>query len=196
MEQASAASDLRYPVGRFEAPASISKADRAQFIEEIERLPERLRTSVSGLDDAQLDTPYRPGGWTVRQVVHHLADSHMNSFVRFKLALTEESPTIKPYDEAAWADTADARELAVDSSLALIEGLHRRWAVLLRSLDEAQYQRTFRHPERGVMRLDVTLAMYAWHCRHHVAHVTRLRERMEWTPAQSSLQAGPKSRAY
>ncbi len=136
--------------------------------------------ALKGLADAQIDTPYRDGGWTVRQVIHHLADSHMNSFVRFKLALTEDSPTIKPYNEAAWAETADARALPLAPSLDLIDGLHQRWVVLLESLNDADFGRTFTHPERGQMRLDVNLALYAWHCRHHTAHIVSLRERMGW----------------
>ena len=180
MEEASAALDLRYPIGKFQPPASITATDRARFIDEIETLPGRLRSAIAGLDEAQLDTPYRPGGWTVRQVVHHFADSHMNSFVRFKLALTEDSPVIKPYDERAWAETADSRSIPVEPSLSLIEGLHQRWAALLRSLDGQQCQRTFTHPERGLLTLDVTLAMYAWHCRHHTAHIVNLRKGMGW----------------
>ena len=181
MELASPALDLRYPVGPFKAPATISADDRDRFIAEIERLPGLLRSAIAGLNDQQLDTPYREAGWTVRQVVHHLADSHMNSFVRFKWALTEDSPTIKPYDEAACAELADAgRGMPVDSSLMLLDGLHQRWTVLLRSMDERQYRRTFQHPERGLMMLDVNLAMYAWHCRHHTAHIVSLRDRMGW----------------
>jgi uncharacterized damage-inducible protein DinB len=180
MEQATSTADLRYPAGRFQAPTTISADDRVRLIEEIAQLPQRLRAAVEGLSDAQLATPYREGGWTVRQVVHHLADSHMNSFVRFKLALTEDAPTIKPYKEAAWAETQDARNAPLDPSLALIEGLHERWVALLKSLGDSEYQRVFRHPERGEMRLDVNLALYAWHCRHHLAHIESLRRRMGW----------------
>ncbi len=178
--QSATASDPRYPVGRFEAPASIPAADRENFIREIEALPERLRAAVSGLSDDRLDTPYREEGWTVRQVVHHVADSHMNSFIRFKLALTEPSPVIKPYDEAKWAELPDVAGLPVELSLGLLDGLHKRWVVLLRSMSEDQYQRTFLHPELGEMRLDVNLALYAWHSRHHTAHITGLRDRMSW----------------
>lgn len=180
MEQSSTAAGLRYPVGRFRAPSLFTPEDRDRSISVIERLPASVRAAIAGLSDEQLDTPYREGGWTVRQVVHHLADSHMNSFIRFKLALTENSPTIKPYDEAAWAALADSLRLPVDSSLMLLEGLHRRWTVLLRSLSEQEYQRTFRHPEMGLVTLDVNLALYEWHCRHHTAHVTALRERKGW----------------
>jgi hypothetical protein len=172
--------DPRYPIGRFQAPTDISAEDRARFIDEIEALPVRLRAAVSGLTQQQMDTPYRDGGWTVRQVVHHFADSHMNSFVRFKLGLTEDSPTIKTYSEGACAETADSVNVPVDASLVLLDGLHRRWTVLLRSMTDQDYQRTFKHPEMGLVRLDVNLALYEWHCRHHTAHITSLRQRMNW----------------
>ncbi len=172
--------DLRYPVGRFQAPATISPEDRARFIDTIEALPARLRAAIAGLNDVQIDTRYRDGGWTVRQVVHHLADSHMNSFVRFKLGLTEDAPTIKPYLEGPCAETADSVNVPADASLALLDGLHQRWTVLLRAMTEQDYQRTFKHPERGVIRLDANLALYEWHCRHHTAHITSLRQRMNW----------------
>ncbi|HLI30711.1 MAG TPA: putative metal-dependent hydrolase, partial [Terriglobia bacterium] len=146
----------------------------------IEEVPARLRAAVKGLSDAQLDTPYREGGWTVRQVVHHLADSHMNSYVRFRLALTESEPTIKTYDQTRWAELRDARTAPVEPSLALLESLHKRWVLLLKSLEAADFSRTFRHPDRGTMTLDQNLALYAWHGRHHVAHITSLRERMGW----------------
>ena len=142
--------------------------------------PARFRAAVEGLDDTRLDTPYRPGGWTVRQVVHHVADSHQNAYVRFRLALTEEEPTIKPYDEKKWAELVDARTLPVDVSLQLIHALHHRWVELLSSLTDAEFTRRFRHPEVGLMRLDTYLAGYAWHCRHHAAHITGLKERMGW----------------
>jgi hypothetical protein len=135
---------------------------------------------VEGLDDAQLDTPYRPEGWTVRQLVHHVADSHMNSYVRFRLAVTEDTPTIKPYDEKAWANLPDAATAPLEPSLELVEALHRRWLLLLQSFGPAEWSRTFRHPERGVSRLDVTALLYGWHGRHHVAHVTELRKREGW----------------
>ena len=140
-------------------------------------LPARIHEAVAGLNDAQLDTPYRPGGWTVRQVVHHVADSHMNGYIRVKLALTEDVPTIKTYEEAAWAELADSRA-DVDVSLALLDALHTRWVLLLRSLSEADYERTFNHPEWGLMTLGTLLRLYEWHGRHHVAHITRMRERM------------------
>ena len=139
-----------------------------------------MRAAVAGLTPEQLDTPYRPGGWTVRQVVHHVPDSHINSYVRFKLALTEEEPTIKPYDEARWAKLADTATTPVEVSLTLLDSLHSRWVPLLQSLTEADFARQFRHPELGMVRLDRNLALYAWHGKHHVAHITSLRERMGW----------------
>ena len=168
--------ELRYPVGRFAAAAAGSRADQ---IETLRQLPSRLRQSVAGLDDAQLDTPYREGGWTVRQVVHHYADSHANSYIRVKLALTEDAPTINAYDEAAWARLPDSR-MPVDVSLPFIEAVHARLVALLESMSDADYARTFVHPERGAVTLANNLALYAWHSRHHVAHITRLRERMGW----------------
>jgi hypothetical protein len=180
MEQASTVVDLRYPVGRFQVPATITAADRARYIEEIRTLPDRLRAAIAALNRDQMNTPYRDGGWTPHQVVHHFADSHMNSFIRCKLALTEQSPTIKPYDEAAWAVTGDTTSVPVEASLAILDGLHRRWVALFESLTDADFQRTFSHPELGVVRLDVNLALYAWHCRHHTAHITSLRRRMNW----------------
>ncbi|HEV2445582.1 MAG TPA: putative metal-dependent hydrolase [Candidatus Sulfopaludibacter sp.] len=172
--------DLSYPIGKFAWPASVSAEERRQAIAEIAAAPDRFRRAIEGLDDAQLDTAYRPGGWTVRQVVHHVSDSHMNSYCRFRLALTEDDPTIKPYAEDKWAELADARTAPVGSSLQLLESLHARWVALLSNLSEGEWQRTFRHPEHGSMRLDVTLAMYAWHCRHHAAHILNLRQRMGW----------------
>jgi hypothetical protein len=171
--------DLRYPIGKFERPAEITPTLRSNWIATIAAAPARYREAVRGLTDAQLDTAYRPEGWTVRQVIHHVADSHMNSFIRFRLGLTEDEPTIKPYDEKKWADIADARE-PVDASLQLIDGLHHRWVVMLRSMGEAEYARTVRHPEIGVLRLDVQLGLYAWHSRHHEAHITGLRDRLGW----------------
>jgi hypothetical protein len=135
---------------------------------------------VNGLTETQLDTPYRQGGWTVRQIVHHVPDSHLNSYIRFKLALTEDRPTIKPYDEALWAGLSDSRDTPVETSLTLLESLHSRWIVLMRGMGEADWKRTFNHPERGVVSLENTLAMYAWHSKHHVAHITELRRRERW----------------
>lgn len=171
---------LSYPIGPFQSPEAVTPEERKRHIETIAAMPARLREAVSGLNDAQLDTPYRPGGWTVRQLVHHVADSHLNSYVRFRLALTEEQPTIKPYDEKKWAELKDARTLPVETSLQLIESLHHRWVSLLESLSEAEFLRTFNHPENGTMRIDRTVALYSWHAKHHVAHITGLRERMAW----------------
>ncbi len=172
--------DLRYPIGRFAAPASSTPGIRAAHIQTLRLLPERLQAAVNGLGDAQLDTPYREGGWTVRQLVHHIPDSHANSYMRFKLALTEDWPTIKPYDEAAWANLADSRWLPVDISLALTAALHARWVGLIESMSEEDFQRGFNHPERGRQNLAQTLALYDWHSRHHTAHITRLRARQGW----------------
>jgi len=173
-------SDLRYPVGKFEFPDAVSPGDRRIFVTEIAEAPARLRSAVRGLADEQLDTAYRPGGWTVRQVVHHVPDSHLNSYVRFRLTLTEDDPTIKAYFEDRWAELPDARTAPVEISLRLLECLHARWVGLLRSLDDAQWKRTFRHPVLGPVSLEKNAALYAWHGRHHVAHITSLRERMGW----------------
>jgi hypothetical protein len=173
-------SDLAYPIGKFVWEGPSGAADRARRIDAIAAAPAALRAAVAGLTEEQLDTPYRPGGWTVGQVVHHVPDSHVNAYVRFKLALTEDTPTIKPYDEAAWARLGDVKAVPVATSLALLEALHARWVALLRSFGEADWARTFRHPELGVVPLEKNLALYAWHGRHHVAHVTSLRERMGW----------------
>jgi uncharacterized damage-inducible protein DinB len=174
------AADPRYPVGRYRAPAEITPEQRAEWIAQIAETPARLREALAGLTDAQLDTPYRDGGWTVRQVVHHVPDSHMNALIRFKLGLTEDHPTIKPYDEAAWANLGDVAATPVETSLALLDHLHVRWVNVLRAITGEQWSRTIQHPENGTMRLDYTLGMYAWHGRHHVAHVTALRDRMGW----------------
>jgi len=172
--------DLRYPIGKFHAPASVSNADRAKFIDDIDAAPARLRAAVAGLSPEQLRTPYREGGWTVLQLVHHVPDSHLNAYVRFKLALTEDEPTIKTYEEARWAELADSERTPVETSLVLFDSLHKRWVTLLRSLSPADWSRKFRHPESGVVTLDQTLAQYAWHSKHHVAHITSLRERKGW----------------
>ena len=173
--------DLRYPVGKFKLDGDITEAGRRDLIESIARAPAKLRAAVEGLSPEQLDTPYRPDGWTVRQVVHHLPDSHLNAYIRFRLALTEDEPAIKTYEQERWAELEDARTAPVDLSLALLESLHRRWVLLLRALPPAAFARTFRHPELGVVTLDQQLRMYEWHGRHHVAHVTSLRQRMGWT---------------
>ena len=172
--------ELRYPIGRFSPPASSVPGIRAAQIQTVRLLPERLRAAVAGLDDARLDTPYRDGGWTVRQVVHHLADSHAVAYIRCKHALTEDWPTLRPYDEAAWAELADSRSLPVDVSLAIIEGLHARWVALLESLGEEGFQKGYNHPQRGRENLAKALAMYDWHSRHHTAHITGLRARQGW----------------
>jgi hypothetical protein len=171
--------DLRYPIGKFRAPAESTPAVRAEQIESLRVLPERLRSAVAGLRDAQLDTLYRDGGWTVRQVVHHFADSHANSYIRFKLALTEDWPTITAYDEAAWARLPDS-SLPIEPSLALITGLHQRLVALLESMSEGDFDRGFSHPERGRVTLGTNLAIYAWHSHHHTAHITNLRARKGW----------------
>ena len=172
--------DLQYPIGPFVWSGSSSSEDRCRFITEIAATPDRLRRAVVGLSAEQLETPYRPGGWDVRQVVHHLPESHMNSYIRFKLALTEDHPTVKPYDESRWAETEDTRQTDIHVSLDLLDFLHRRWIVLLRSLTPADLQRTFQHPQLGAVSLDRNLALYAWHGAHHIAHITTLRERMGW----------------
>ena len=178
--EAVATSDLRYPIGKFKWEGSSTDEDRRRFVGEIEAAPARLRDAVKGLSEQQIDTPYRPGGWTVRQVVHHLPDSHMNAYVRFKLALTEEDPTIKPYEEARWAELVDARTAPIGTSLLMLESLHHRWVMLLRSLSAGDWSRTFEHPELGPMTLEKNLALYTWHGKHDVAHINSLRERMGW----------------
>jgi uncharacterized damage-inducible protein DinB len=172
--------DPRYPIGRFTPEPSPTPESRTRHMEVIAGLPERMRQAVAGLKPAQLDTPYREGGWTVRQVVHHVPDSHLNAYIRFKLAVTEENPTIKAYDESAWAALKDSEQTPVEVSLALLDSLHQRWTVLLRSLKPEDFQRKFVHPESGPHDLDWLLGLYAWHGNHHVAHITGLRERMHW----------------
>jgi hypothetical protein len=172
--------DLRYPIGKFRVEGDITDERRREWIGQIAEAPARLRDALSGLGNAQLDTPYRPGGWTLRQLAHHVPDSHMNSYVRFRLALTEEGPTIKPYQEDRWAELPDARTAPVELSLAMLDALHARWVLLLRSLGPVDWKRTFQHPELGAITLERDLALYAWHGRHHTAHVTGLRERMGW----------------
>ncbi|HEV2492114.1 MAG TPA: bacillithiol transferase BstA [Terriglobia bacterium] len=172
--------DLRYPVGRFQAVKRITETKRQALIEGIEQAPAKLSAAVHGLTAAQLDTPYRPDGWTVRQVVHHLPDSHLNAYVRFKLALTEDAPAIRTYEQQLWAELEDARVGPVEISLALLQALHQRWVLLLRVLQRKDFARTFRHPELGVVTLDQQLQHYEWHGRHHIAHITSLRERRGW----------------
>ncbi len=172
--------DLAYPIGRFQAPGVFTASLRDEFVAQIEAAPSALRHAVEGLDDRQLDTPYRPGGWSVRQVVHHLPDSHVNAYVRFKLALTEDEPAIRTYEEALWAQLPEAIGGPVHYSLDLIEALHARWLACIRALAAASFERTFRHPVLGAMSLDHQLALYAWHGRHHVAHITTLAMREGW----------------
>jgi len=173
--------DLRYPVGRWEMPSGeLTANQRSELIAQIAETPARLRQAVEGLTEEQLDTPYRPGGWSVRQVAHHVPDSHLNSYARFKLALTENEPTIKTYHEDLWAELADSRATPVEVSLALLESLHHRWVILLRSIGDADWSRKLRHPEVGTITLDQLLTLYGWHGRHHVAHVTSLRQRLGW----------------
>ena len=171
--------DPPYPVGKFTVEENLSDARRSELIGQIAEAPGKLRDALKGLEAKQLDTPYRDGGWTLRQVTHHLADSHMNAYVRFKLALTEDFPTIKPYDQKLWAETADARA-PVEASVELLDALHQRWVALLKSMSAADFKRRLKHPEMGEVVLEKYLGMYAWHSRHHVAHITSLRERMKW----------------
>lgn len=171
--------DPRYPIGPFTFPTALSAAERAAALAVLAATPGELRAVVEGLDDSQLDTPYRDGGWTVRQVVHHLPDSHLNSFTRFKLGLTEDLPTVGVYEEKAWARLPDAA-LPIDVSLRLMDALHERWVALLAALGDADWERRIDHPEWGVLRLDQLLAQYAWHSRHHVAHIRSLRDRKGW----------------
>ena len=176
-------SDPRYPIGPFQRPKTpLTPAERAAGIGKIAALPGEFRVAVQGLSPAQLDTPYRDGGWTVRQVVHHVPDSHLNAYVRFKLALTEDDPAIKPYDEKRWAETPEVAATPVEVSLALVDALHQRWVTLLRAMAPADFARTVQHPEwKRPPSLDDFLAMYAWHGRHHTAHITTLREARQWT---------------
>jgi uncharacterized damage-inducible protein DinB len=174
-------SDLRYPIGPFKMERDpLGPEERAAFIQQIADAPGKLRDAVRGLAPEQIETPYRPGGWTVRQVAHHLPDSHMNGYVRFKLALTEDEPTVKPYQEALWATLEDSRTTPIEVSLRLLDALHERWVRLLRSLSPADFARGFHHPDMGPVSLDRCLAIYGWHGRHHVAHITALRDRMGW----------------
>lgn len=171
---------LSYPIGKFSAPKSYSPQIISEYIQQIESLPQRLNIVVEGLTDQQLDTPYRPEGWTVRQVVHHLADSHMNAFIRIKLALTEDTPTIKAYEEQLWAELPDTKNVPIQYSLAILKGLHNRWTALLKSLTPEQLKRTFLHPVSGINHLEKAIGLYAWHGNHHLAHITTLKTRNKW----------------
>jgi uncharacterized damage-inducible protein DinB len=181
MTATAASTDLRYPIGKFDWNITVSEADFPRLIAEIAATPAALRSAVAGLSRDQLETPYRPGGWTIKQVVHHVPDSHMNAYTRFKLALTEDQPTIKPYDEAKWAELPDSQRVPIDVSLDLLEALHLRWVALLKAMDAADFNRKFSHPEHNrIFNLAQLLALYGWHGRHHVAHVTSLRKRESW----------------
>ncbi len=182
--------DLRFPIGPFDASAEVTASKIEGWIDEIARFPAKLRAVVEPLTVEQLETRYRPGGWRVRQVVHHLADSHMNSFVRFKWALTEDRPRIKAYFEERWANLADYGEVPVSTSIAFLAALHDRWVVLLRALSEEDLGREFVHPDSGPVRLDLNIGIYAWHGRHHLAHITSLAEREGWPEARH--RGGPK----
>ena len=171
--------DLRYPIGKFDKNFEITVALRREYINEIAELPKKLKAAVENLNDEQLDTPYRPEGWTVRQTVHHIADSHLNSFVRFKLALTEDAPTIRQYFEDRWAELEDSR-LPIDYSMKITEGVHARWTTLLKAMSDEDFARKLVHPESGEWTLENTLGLYAWHSRHHTAHITKLRDRNGW----------------
>ncbi|HSL83356.1 MAG TPA: bacillithiol transferase BstA [Thermoanaerobaculia bacterium] len=171
---------LRYPMGRWQRQEGATAAERRSWIDAIAAAPLALRVAVTGLGDEQLDTPYRPGGWTARQLVHHVPDSHLNAYVRTCLALTEDRPTIRPYDEAAWAELGPARTAPVEPSLAFLEALHERWVALLRSLGDDAFERPLSHPEIGMLTLTDLLSLYVWHGRHHAAHVTELRKRRGW----------------
>jgi len=172
--------DPRYPIGKFSYAGPLTPEQKKQSLTDIEQTPARLREALRGLSDQQLDTPYRDGGWTSRQIAHHVADSHMNSYIRFKLALTEDEPTIKTYKENLWSELPEAKHAPIEMSLALLDSLHQRWMLMLRKFTDAEWKRTFRHPEMGPMALEKNLALYSWHGRHHVAHVTSLREKMGW----------------
>ena len=172
--------DPRYPIGTFEMPAHVTPARRQQAIDEIAATPVKMRAAAKGLSESQLDTPYREGGWTVRQVVHHVPDSHLNAYVRLKLALTEDKPTIKPYDEAAWAELADSKSTPIEVSLMLLDSVHARWDRLWRSLKSEHFARVLIHPEHGERTVDWLLFLYEWHGKHHTAHITELRKQKSW----------------
>lgn len=172
---------LRFPIGEYQKPEFLTKEIIQSYISDIENFPARLRKEVIHLTDEQLDTPYRPEGWTIRQVVNHCSDSHMNSLTRFKLALTEDKPTIKPYYEERWAELADSKTMPIEPALSMLDGIHIRWTVLLKSLTESEMKRGFIHPEHGrEFRLDENIGVYAWHCNHHLAHITTLKKSKNW----------------
>ena len=172
--------DLRYPIGPFKLEGNPTEDQIKHAIDDIAEAPAKLRAAVEGLSTEQLETPYRPDGWIVRQVVHHVPDSHLNAYIRLRLALTEDTPTIKPYDEGRWAQLDDARSGPIEVSLALLESLHKRWVLLLRSLGPSDFGRVFNHPDIGVLSVGKNTCLYGWHSRHHVAHITALRGRLGW----------------
>ncbi|MFH0990636.1 MAG: putative metal-dependent hydrolase [bacterium] len=172
--------DLQFPIGKFQAKPELTSAERQTLIGQLADAPQLFIAATQGLTDAHLDTPYRPEGWTVRQVVHHIADSHMNMVIRIRLALTEDHPTIKPYKQQLWSELEDSKSAPVDLSLTIIEAVHKRLVFLLRSLPESSFQRTVYHPENGDMTIDRLIQLYAWHGRHHAAHIAALRDRMGW----------------
>ena len=172
--------DIRYPIGKFQAREIITNDERTQCIQHIDDCPKKLHEAIRGFSEEQFNTPYREGGWMVKQVVHHLCDSHMNAYIRFKLALTENEPPIKTYEESLWAELFDGKNAPIETSLQLLESLHVRWLMLLKSLSPNDFAKTFRHPESGIINLDFLVQMYAWHSQHHVAHITSLKERMNW----------------
>ena len=180
MTAPTATQDLSYPIGKWTFTPNMTREHRAALIQQIAEAPAQLRAAVKGLNPEQLNTSYRPGGWTVRQVVHHVPESHMNAYIRFKWALTENAPAIKAYDENAWSNTPEVKATPTDCSLAILESLHERWVILLKSLADKDWQRTIEHPENGTMALEKLLAIYAWHGRHHAAHITELRKRNGW----------------
>lgn len=173
-------SDPRYPIGPFRPDSNPTSESRRRHIQQIQELPSRFRQAVAGLSSQQLDTPYREGGWTVRQVIHHVPDSHINAYIRCKLALTEDKPTIKPYDEGAWAKMKDVELTPIDVSLGILETIHARWLTILRTLQPEEFARQFTHPEAGLKDVDWLVALYSWHGNHHLAHITSLKERMNW----------------
>jgi uncharacterized damage-inducible protein DinB len=172
--------DPRYPIGKFSFDGTLTPDQKKQYLQDIEETPTRLRAAVRGLSDQQVNTPYRDGGWTVRQLTHHVPDSHMNAYIRFKLALTEDEPTIRLYMEDRWAELPESKQAPVELSLALLDSLHQRWTIVLKNISETDWKRNFHHPEMGLLSLEKTLALYAWHGRHHTAHVTALREKIGW----------------
>jgi|SRR5271168_844046 len=189
-------SDLSYPIGKLEFKGPLTPGERRRMISQIAAMPAAFRAAVAGLTPRQLDTPYRPGGWTVRQVVHHVPDSHMNAFIRFKLGLTEDQPTITPYDQDRWSTLADAEDTPIETSLVLLDAVHQRWVILLRSREPEDFARLLNHPEYDApLSLDKILALYAWHGRHHTAHITGLRDRMGWKKAAKPRAKAKPARA-